>query len=364
MIKASLFSVSPTIPNNVNWEKVFVLAKTQCVVQLIASYVPNDYRPEWRNIEYQSKAHYMQMLYEQNQLIKLLDENKIPYVILKGTAAAKYYPVPSLRTFGDVDFYVANDFFDTAVRLLQNNNYRFISNNDRQYAFEKNGVEFELHKRISRQGNFIDNTIQNNILYSVNCSIDKCSFLCLPKYENGLVLLWHIMHHLQASGIGFRQIIDWMMFVHKELDDSSWNNQFRPLAAQAGLEKLAIIVTYMCKKWLGLPDDITWCNTADEETSDQLLARILYDGNFGAERSLFENVKFTASKEGIFRYLQRTGMTTWVFAQKHSVFRPFAWIYQLFRLLFQGVSGLIKGRRVFRKNKHLVRLNDFLKKLK
>ena len=153
------------------------------------------------------------------------------------------------------------------------------------------------------------------------------------------------------------------MFVHKELDDSARVDSFMSFACEAGLEKLAITVTFMCKKWLGLPNDISWCDNADEELADQLLIRVLDDGNFGSDRAPFESVKRSIRKEGFFKYLQRVGMENWVLAQKHVIFRPVAWLYQLCRFAFEGVIGLIKRKKVFGKEKQIIRIEDLLDRL-
>ena len=172
------------------------------------------------------------------------------------------------------------------------------------------------------------------------------------------------MQHLKSSGIGIRQIIDWIMFVRKELDDSSWEKHFRHMAVEAGLEKLAITVTFMCKKWLGLPDEISWCNDADEEVADQLLYRILFDGNFGNERYKGEIIKNSFRREGTYKYLQRVGIKNLPLAQKYVFLRPIAWLYQFFRFSINGLIGLIKGEKLFRDEKDIMSLKELWKELK
>lgn len=364
LIKASLFGVSTDFSKDVNWKKVFELSKAQCIVPLISSYVPQDYRNEWLELSYQSKAQFMQILYEQNSLVNLLKSNDISFVILKGCAAAIYYPVPSVRTFGDIDFYISNDSCDSTIKILKENGYYLLSSNERHYVFEKNGVDFELHYRFScDRYNDIDQYVTNGLSNAVDYKIGNYTYPGLPSYENGLVLLGHIMQHLKGLGIGLRQIIDWMMFVHSELDDSSWNDHFKSLAAESGLERLAVTVTYMCKMWLGLPDEITWCNVADKEVADQLLIRILDDGNLGHERAHLEFVKAAVKKEGSFKYLQSTGMIHWTLAQKYAVFRPFAWLYQLCRYACKGIVGLLTGKKVYMKGKHLMSIEELWKEL-
>lgn len=365
LLKASLFCTTPELPDKVNWEKIFVLARSQCVVPLIASYVPREFRDNWLNLTYQNKAHYMQLIHEQNSLVQLFKNNNIPFAILKGTAAAIYYPNPSLRTYGDIDFCVSNDFFDSAKSLLDNANYSFISNNERQFVYKKNGIEFELHLKFSSKHykNNIDHIVLNGLANFQIYKVANNAFPGLSTYENGIVLLGHILQHLKESGIGLRQIIDWMMFVHQELDDTSWEKHFRRLALEAGLEKLAITVTYMCKKWFQLPDSITWCDKADEDAANRLLIQIFEDGNFGLDRAPYEIIKKSIRDEGAFKYLQRSGMLNWPLANKYIIFKPFAWFYQLCRYACIGISGLFNGKKIFSKTSHTMSLEELLKRL-
>ena len=364
LLKTSLFDLPVLIPDEINWANVLEAAKIQCVVPLVISHVPEEHRNDWLEISYQSKAYYMKIMYEQNYLVNLLNRANIPYFIFKGTAASIYYPSTTMRMFGDIDFYVSKDKFDFTRELLEENGYILNHYNERHYGYVRNGIVFELHMKISSQYyNDIESIVLNGMENSVEYRVSNCTFTGLPTYENGLILLGHIMQHLKESGIGLRQIIDWMMFVHNELDDSAWTDHFRTLAYEAGLEKLAITVTYLCKKWLGLPNEISWCNAADEELADQIFIRALDDGNLGNDRALSECVNYSIKKEGIFKYLQRAGIHNWPLAKKYALFRPFAWLYQLFRYFILGIIGLFTGKKVFMKSKHNMTLEEIWKEL-
>ena len=364
LLKASLFDINPVIPVDANWDEIYSIAKGHCIIPLVASCVPEEHRNKWLEVSYQNKAHYMQMLYEQAFLDRLFKSNGIPYVILKGTAAGIYYPTPTLRTYGDIDIYVSDFSHESARKLLDNNGYLLLARNERHFEYEKNGWDIELHSRFSSDSY---NDIEDMLLYGLNNAIEykigDFSFPGLPKYENGLVLLGHIYKHFCTSGIGLRQVIDWMMFVHSELDDSAWEHYFRSLAVNAGLEKLAITVTYMCKKWLGLPNLITWCNSADEHVAEQMLIRVLEDGNFNRERASFDIVKRSFNRRGKFKYLQRAGLENWSLSKKYKFLRNFAWLYQLFRYAGQGFVGLFTGKKVFMKNKHDMSIEELLERL-
>ena len=365
LIKAALFDKTPLIPDEANWHSIFEDAKAQCIVPLLATVVPVDHRAEWLSISYQSKARFMQMMHEQNNIVNLFRDNNIPFAILKGTAAAIYYPNPSLRTYGDIDVYLSENNMNRARICLEENGYTYIHHEVRHYEYEKNGFEFELHSRFSSEYyNDIEHILLNGLNNAIEEKIGSSSFPVLPKFENGLVLLGHIMMHLKTSGIGFRQIIDWMMFVHKELyNDDIWFDKFKSLAVEAGLEKLAKTVTFMCKKWLGLPDNISWCDDVNEDVADQLLIRLLIDANLGRERAPFENVKYYINNEGFIKYFLRTGVENWPLAQKYSILKPLAFIFGLFRLFYKSTSRLIKGEKVFRKDKHIMSLVKLIDKL-
>ena len=121
--------------------------------------------------------------------------------------------------------------------------------------------------------------------------------------ENGLLLLAHAALHLSSSELGLRQVIDWMMFVHQELDDEKWNSCFSEMAERAGLRKLAVALTRLCRDHLGLPGEYRWCKEADEQMVSDLLDLIFERGNFGRkvpDHYNVENITAKAKARGTF----------------------------------------------------------------
>lgn len=95
---------------------------------------------------------FVQYCYVEDELVKLLSSHNIPTVIVKGTSAAIYYPIPSARTFGDIDFIVPPQYFSTATTLLEANGYERSSkpeDEERHIGFSNDGYHFELHHRFS-----------------------------------------------------------------------------------------------------------------------------------------------------------------------------------------------------------------------
>lgn len=348
LLKASLFGTEPNFPEGVGWDAVLQEAKDQTVVGLAAPAVPKEEAKKWRIPAAQNKMRFFQILDEQTNLLALFRDAGIPVVILKGFAAAQYYPVPMQRTMGDIDFVVPTDRLEEANQLMTENGYAFSHKTDRHYDYSKNETVFELHCRYCEDNWDFEHLIAEGLSQGVSCELYGKAFPVLPTEINGLVLLDHIRSHLYG-GLGIRQIIDWMMYVHAHLDDEMWTECFAALAREPGLETLATTITRMCKLWFGLPDDITWCNNADEETAMQLMELIFDYGNFGKKRlnegNPVENISIDVSRYGLFRYLQTTGESTWKAYHKHHFLKPFAWLYQSFRFAKNGSVALFSGEK-------------------
>lgn len=233
-------------------------------------------------------------------------------------------------------------YFSTAATLLESNGY--IKNSkpedeNRHIGYSKDGYHFELHHRFSYSDLDIEHYIQAGIKNRVQTHIDDHEFPMLPPLANGLVLLAHMRSHLK-SGLGLRQVIDWMMYCDRVLNNEFWQSTFQPAVEKLGLSTLAITATAMCVKYLGLSPR-TWCQVADEALVDQLMQAILASGNFGIKTGTGNNIETTVStfkREGLFRYLQRAGEHNWKFYYRHHFLRPFCWFYQIFRYIWQGIG--------------------------
>ena len=344
LLTAALFQKKIDSLTDCNWDKVYALAKQQCIVALVEPFVPVKYKEAWTEETFQTVSRFVQLTYEQETLISMFQKQDIPMVIIKGTAAAMYYPEPSRRSMGDIDFFVPEQWIPKAKELMEDNAYNYFGKDRRHYEYFKNNFEFEMHMHISSKNfNSVDHIFLDGMRNRSTYQVKEFTFPGLPQMENGLVLLGHMMQHLKGSGLGLRQVIDWMMFVYHELDDEVWEKSFRKFAVEAGLEKLAITTTYLCKKWLGLPNDITWCNGVDEELADLLLEQLLMDGNLGNARPAVK-VRNSMRNKGFFSYLQSAGMSNWKLAQRHVAVRPFAWLYQVCRLTRQWIAGVVNGK--------------------
>ena len=293
---------------------------------------------EWKSNCFNIQLRTLQIMGGQEALLKLLAENSIAAVILKGSAAAYKYPQPFLRAMGDVDFLVKRADFERTCSLLEANGYK----RDGEYpegfhhvGYVKAGVKLELHRRLGavpEDNESLLSLFEDGIDRRVEGRLGNFSFPMLPPELNGLVLLLHINQHLRV-GLGLRQVIDWMFFVCDELDDGFYEASFRHLLASLGLETFAVTVTGLCERYLGLEAGRKWSAAADPEVCAELAEYIMDKGSFGrksGKKGQVASVYLRAKNPfKLFGMLQRAGKHNWAAAKKHPILRPFAWAYQI-----------------------------------
>ena len=341
LIKESLFGVQGVYPKDTNWNAVLNEAQDQVIDGLIYNTYIKDYVQQEKSNKYQLVANWIKNLYVQQELVKLLAKHNISSAILKGTAAAIYYPHPFYRRMGDIDIIVPKEEFNAATSVLEKNGYVCKSKDYvRHFEYYKDGIEIELHRYFTKniqKEKYITQGLANVEIVEMN----EFKFPMLPPLENGLVLLEHLRFHL-VSGLGIRQVIDWMMYVDKVLNDEFWYMSFKKMVVDVGLDTLAITMTRMCQIYLGLNESITWCKTADEKLCRRLMDIVLSSGNFGrkqGEGKRVESVAMEYKKGHFFQFLQENGEQTWLAYKNHAWLKPFCWIYQICRLCRHGFSA-------------------------
>ncbi len=371
---ASLFSIEPCFPADTNWDEVILEAKSQGVLTLISPVIP----VHVDSVD-QCKAYYMRMLYEQDKLIKLLNSNNIPCVILKGCAAAKYYPKPYLRTMGDIDILVPFDDIDKAEHILENNGYKYDHGKDetgrriegeRNVTYLRNGFIFELHYRFSSQGYDIDSILKEAMDQIETIELNGYIIPVYPDDINGLILLGHINQHLKDDNLGIRQIIDWEMYVHS-VADKEWIVRFSSLADKVGLLPLATYVTKLCNLYFGLPESFEMFDEVNESLVEELLEVLLTNGNFGRkkadvatkEEQKMESASYELKKYGFFGYFTHIGLETNDFLKKHPSHKVLAFTYGFFRLTGKGIKALFSNRSSYSQMREGKKRYELYKKL-
>lgn len=378
VVKAALAGIELPLSESISWEAVRHDLEVQSIAALPSdiilgdSAVPALAKGQWEKTAWMHTVRWEQILYAQDALVRLMADNGIPMVILKGTAAAMYYPVPWYRTMGDIDFLVREEDYRKAFNVMRSHGYALAEPEDSEdyhYAMEKDGIVFELHRKLAKlpmegTGSFLMEQVHDGLSHAEWYGLGEYRFPVLPWLPNGLVLLQHIRQHLR-KGLGLRQIIDWMMYVDRELDDEKYP-RFREALFRTNLEPLALHATRMCQMYLGLREEgISWCASARPQVCEALMEYIMEEGNFGrGAMQEGRGVKVLRRQKSVihmFVWMQQKGRYHWKAAYKHPFLGHFGFFHELGRYLSwlsnrkNPVKSFVSDIRKSRKQKRMLR---------
>ena len=359
LLSSAMFQKPFRADKDIDWKAVFDECKAQSVISLAFTALPKNKVPQktyahWKALVNESLAVNSKISYAHTMLNELLNQAKIPYVILKGCASAEYYDDPLLRTMGDVDFYVLPTCFEKADRLLLKNDYK--SNEiDHEYekAYTKDDVIFELHNTVNgvpgdKVGIQIQHYFDDVFEKSELKHFDLAEYHSPSPFHHGLIMLLHVARHMITGGIGLRHFCDWAVFVGKVGNDFS--QMFEDELKQVGLWRFAQIMTQFCIAYLGLKPQ-AWAGNIDKKLLYDLKNDVFAGGNFGhKDLSRADEAKFiTSRKKGGVNNdsnLKQAVLSAneivrrhWKFADKVPIVYPAGWMFFGGRYAIRSIAG-------------------------
>ena len=274
----------------------------------------------------------------------LMKKHSLRYVVFKGVAVARHYPVPYTRTMGDVDFYVPVSDFNRAVEVIERELHVEIEKEDidKHYSFDFQGIRFEMHYQIETFGNGRHQRCFNRMIDgSIASGTDSFSIAGSKAENNGvdvsvlsptedlIVVFKHWFNHLLVEGVGLRQTTDLAVLLMAYRDKMDVALLMKVLK-EIGYIKAFRAMLAMMHKYFGLSgmEDFCALKKQDCRYAEKLMAVVMKSGNFGrkayknhiagkkksvetATRALRHCVKFfwLAPKDILFLIPRRIGIT-------------------------------------------------------
>lgn len=312
-------SVVPDSVANINWQSLLRFAKEQAVVGIYARRIlfSNDKLNEcnWLGnkpneddvMDWMAEAAKLRkrnlLLFEKSaDIARRFHDDGFNCCILKGQGNALHYPMPELRTSGDIDIWVwPSDGQVKSVRQeIGNYVWKLFPDAKMMYLhidypiYEK--VPVEVHVYPSILNNPVRNkklqqyfnsqkTVVNNHRVSYNTDGNSFSFPTPTDSFNRIFELCHIMHHEFDEGIGLRQLIDYFYLLRRGFTDEERKHDCE-LLSSFGMYRFAAAVMYIMKKVLGLEDKYLLM-PPDDKAGRLLLRDIIRGGNFGKYNKSF-----------------------------------------------------------------------------
>jgi len=223
------------------------------------------------------------MVEEQMALFKKIG---LQPIMLKGQAIAAYYPVPLQRVCGDIDWFFSSSYeYELANRILKQVVPDFEYTAGYSTAYTWNSFEVEHHKFAFDLFNPMNKRFIKKM--EARVATDKKAFMLgdtivygLPAMLNILQVNAHILKHLRAFGIGFRQLCDAAILYRALYGQYDAKELFRTYQ-RLGILRFIQVLHHLLVRYIGLDRKFLPFALSDTNKSDQMLADILRTGNFG-----------------------------------------------------------------------------------
>ena len=286
-----------------NADKHGLLGVTSTAVEKLAERIdiPQEARLNWSLVAAQIRDHNARQQKASAKLYRTFLESGFRNCILKGQAAAAYYPEPSLRQSGDIDLWAEGSRQDVLSFLQKHFHVRSVVYHHCNPKIFK-GIEVEVHftptwmnspfanRRLQRWFSACADTQFSHFDERVGCCTP------LPRFD-GVYLLLHIYRHVLQEGIGLRQLLDYhYLLTHLGADD---RHAIVCDLKSLGLYRFARAVMYVLQETFRTDDVILLC-PPDARSGETLLQSILQSGNFGHADPVFNSPESRA--EGILRH--------------------------------------------------------------
>ena len=353
----------------VDWDALLTEAGKQAMLSIVLSYaedkMPEDEaKSKFHKLNSTVTANSIRNRYYHYKLHELLEENNIPYVILKGQASARYYPEPLLRGTGDVDFLVDRKDAEFVGRLLTDRGFVKSSKADKHvyhWEYNKGKIRMELHwdppglplEENSTSRKYLSDILDRRELIEN----PDGSYYAPSDFHHGVVLLLHMISHITASGVGIRHLCDWLVFEHS-MTEESFVSMFSGPLKEIGLWTFAKVLTRIGSLYFGC-EERKWCIDADESVCTAFLEDIFKGGNFGVKdinrKSQVMLIQNKTSKKVGSRDILRNALlsvdkratTDYPACKRIPVIRPFIWGFVVIQYIVRVSQG--SRRNMFKK---------------
>lgn len=294
-------------PDSVDWKAVLRVAKEQTMLAVVADGIETLPKELWPPKEVMMKLAMMRLKIEQThvllnstiaQIVRALDAQGVPSVLLKGQGIAQNYLRPESRTCGDIDLYTGHGGYQKAFEIIEGLHegraHKEAAECEHHLHTSLNGVEVEIHRMASfLHGKRMNANFQKWTQESMDAlfGTDRLAVwdnggtpvALAPATYNAFFILHHAVRHMTTEGVGFRQICDWTMLLHKchaQVDVELLGRKLKELR----MERIWQEFGRLAVGFLGLPASelpLAPADLAPGRKTHELLQHIFISGNFG-----------------------------------------------------------------------------------
>ena len=289
---------------------------------------------------------YENINYELEQIKQTFNEEKIPFIPLKGSVIRKYYPEPWMRTSCDIDILVREEDLDKAVKALTEKK-GFKQDGKRNFhdisLYSPTGIHLELHFNIKENRDNIDKVLVKAWKNAAQKTENSYEYLMSNEFFM-FHQLAHASYHFVSGGCGIRPFLD-LFLLNKKIKYDRGN--LNALLEEAGIKKFAEEAEHLAEVWFG-----------EREYTDLTRRMEEYILNGGVYGTLENRVAVKQGKQGKFGYAlsriwlpYKTLKVRYPSLEKHKWLLLFYEIRRWVAILFDG--GVKRGSNELKVNANL-----------
>lgn len=214
------------------------------------------------------------------EVVACFQKNAMDLALFKGYRIKDCYPVPELRTMGDLDLLIRRQDRESSHQLLLSLGYACAIGKGDVWVYRKGNTTLEVHTRIAE--NFPHNPFDYRAYFSdaISHTEEYQGYTCLENGYHLLFLIYHIAKHLNSTGAGIRLFLDIALFTNQLQGRLDWDVLWDTWR-EIGLDRAASAVFTLCNRWFGT--HLQTLSTFPEETLQELESYIIAGGVFGFE---------------------------------------------------------------------------------
>lgn len=334
---------------NGDWHKLIRLAKIHSVMGILGFMVmsyPDESNSQVADFMKKQCLRTITLISQRSesmkQLIVKMNSKKIDHLLFKGYIIKDYYPVPELRTFGDIDFLIHPKDRSKSDELMMQQGFERKTDWEPVFSYQRANEYYEIHTDVmevdvSDKANYKDYFKQ---IWEHAHLTDGHTYELSPEFHF-LYLLTHIAKHISGSGAGIRMYMDIAVFIQHFGNELDWKY------IQAELEKLAFsdfanMVLTVVNVYFGVDMPII-LNEIDAQVIEDFMEFTMSGGTFGfvgRDSGLISLKKQDRNKESVSRVSAFANRlfpsaasieSRYTYLQGRHWLLPVAWVHRFIR---------------------------------
>ena len=287
ILKAYLHREVPRIPEDTDWGKLTALAHIHNVSGILGYMVMShpigpdgEGKKQFRSVCLGTMAACAGRSAKAEQLSDILSQAGIDHIVMKGFVLRSFFPVPELRTFGDIDLVIRPGDRARCHEKMCALGFQVKTDWEPVYSYTRGSEYYEIHTQImevdvSDKGDF-RGYFRN--MWENAAPVKELRWEFKPDFHF-LYMLTHIAKHVVGSGAGIRMYLDVAAFVQHYGGSLDWEAVRRELKVLS-LEEFAGTVLTLVQEQLGVPSPMALKPVSEAVMAD-FLELTMAGGIFG-----------------------------------------------------------------------------------